>query len=83
MLHSMDGKEKTRENRLRRMAARQRMQLQRAPRRDPNAWDYGTYQLVSIDTNAVVAQDFTIGHGYGLSLDDIEERLTREKEDHR
>ncbi len=78
----MDTHTKARENRLRQMAARQRMQLQKSRRRDPNAWDYGTYQLVDTDTNTVVAQDSAIGHGFGLSLDQIEARLTHKEEGH-
>jgi hypothetical protein len=58
------------------MAERQRLQLMKSRRRDPSAWDYGTYMLIDPYTNAVVQQDFAIGQGYGLSLDDIEAYLT-------
>lgn len=75
----MDTTSKIRENRLRRMAARQGLSLQKHRSRDPRHYLHGTWQLVDERTNTVVAQDFTIGHGYGLSLDDIEKRLTREK----
>jgi hypothetical protein len=37
----MDGDDKVRENRLRRMAQRRGMQLQKSRRRDPNAIDFG------------------------------------------
>ena len=67
------------------MAARQRLRLEKSARRDPNAWDYATFQLVDDNTNAVVAQDFTIGHGFGLTLDEVEHWLTnpasRDKEE--
>ncbi len=61
--------DKVRENRLRRAAARQRCQLVKSRRRDPNAWDYGTYMLVDWDTNGAVMQN--------ADLDDIEERLSK------
>jgi hypothetical protein len=61
--------DKTRETRLRRLAERQGMRLQKSPRRDPNARDFGTYQLVD------AAEEWTVlagPLGYGMSLDDIE-----------
>ena len=67
--------DKTRETRLRRLAARQGLRLQKSPRRDPNAWDFGTYQLVDDRGGWVVLANHQIGHGYGMSLDDIEEWL--------
>ncbi len=67
---------KVRENRLRRMATRQGLALQKSRRRDPRARDFGTYMLVDPDTNAVVAAG-PDGHGYGLTLDDIEAWLTK------
>jgi hypothetical protein len=74
----MDASIKTRENRLRRMAARQGLQLVKNPRRDPRAIDYGSYMLVG-QSNAVVA-DFGWDHAgrpEGASwLDDIEAYLT-------
>jgi hypothetical protein len=66
--------EKVRENRLRRMAERQGLQLQKSRRRDPRAVDYGTYMLVNPRLNAVVA--YGLQSGYGLSLDDVEKALT-------
>jgi len=70
------GGDKVRENLLRRMAARQGLALMKSRRRDPRAVDFGTYMLVDPDTNAVVAAG-SDGHGYGLTLDDIEEWLTK------
>ena len=46
--------EKIRENRLHRMAERQRLRLVRSRRRDPNALDFGGYMLVDVDTNAAM-----------------------------
>lgn len=71
----MDAAEKIRENRLRRMAERQNLRLQKSRRRDEHAWDYGTYQLVDSSGRLTVAADSAIGHGFGLSLDDIEKHL--------
>ena len=45
-LDSMEQSEKVRENRLRRMAARQGFRLVKTRRLDPLATDYGTYHLV-------------------------------------
>lgn len=68
---------KVRENRLRRMAERQGLRLMKSRRRDPRAWGYGTYMLVDADTGVVAFADWAVGRGYGLSLDDIEEFLTK------
>ena len=65
---------KVRENRLRRMAARQGLSLVKSRRRDPRAINFGTYMLVDISTNAVVAGDHE--RGYGLTLDDVEKWLS-------
>lgn len=55
--------DKVRENRLRRMASRQRLVLHKSPRRDVHAADYGLWRIGDGD-------DFT------LTLDDVEARLT-------
>ncbi|CQD20012.1 hypothetical protein BN970_04593 [Mycolicibacterium conceptionense] len=62
-----------RENRLRRAAARQGLQLQKSRARDPRAIGYGTYQLAD-PTNGTLT---CYGHpsGYGLTLDEIAEQL--------
>src|SRR5215207_6927885 len=46
--------EKVRENRMRRMAQRQGLQLHKSPRRDPRAYDYGRYMLIDMHSTAVV-----------------------------
>jgi hypothetical protein len=63
-----------RENRLRRMAQRQGLMLQKTRRRDPRAIDYGSYLLIDPRTNFAV---FGIGAiGYPTAdLDDIEAYL--------
>jgi hypothetical protein len=65
---------KTREIRLRRQAERRGLRLQKSPRRDTRAWDFGTYQLVDARERWVVAEQMT-GQGFGMSLDDVEEWL--------
>jgi hypothetical protein len=78
----MDTTDKVRENRLRRVADRRRLRLEKSSRRDPDAWDYGTYQLVDADTGNMVACAFETGRPYGLSLDQIEDWLARKGDDH-
>jgi hypothetical protein len=64
--------EKVRENRLRRMAERQRLALEKSRRRDPRAYDYGLYRIVDLYRNTVVAG----GGEFSMSLDDVERYLT-------
>lgn len=45
MLSGMDDETKVRENRLRRVAARRMLTLSKTRRRDPRAFDYGSYLL--------------------------------------
>lgn len=73
MLSSMTD-EKIRENRLRRMAARQGLQIVKSRRRDARAIDFGGYMLVDPQTSAVVAGASPIA--YNLSIDDVEDYLT-------
>ena len=60
--------QKVLENRLRRMAARQGLQLIKSRRRDPRALDYGTYSLVDASGVEVARGD----------VDAIEARLMGE-----
>ena len=64
-----------RENRLRRAASRQGLNLTKSRRRDPRAYDYDRYMLVDAWTGKVVAGGDP--HPYTLSLDEVEEWLTR------
>lgn len=73
MLSSMS--DKVRENRLRRMADRQGLVLEKCRRRDPLAIGFGTFMLIDAGTGAVVASG--LPGGYGLTLADVEEHLTR------
>ncbi len=68
-----DQEVKVIENRLRRGAERQGLQLQKSRSRDPRAVDFGTYQLVDPATNAIVAH--TLQSGYGLSLEEAARAL--------
>jgi len=72
----MTNPEKVRENRLRRMAQRQGLQLHKSPRRDPRAYDYGRYMLTDIETRGVVYGGPSGGLQHGPDLDDIERYLT-------
>jgi hypothetical protein len=68
-----DQAEKVRENRLRRMAARQGLKLTRSRRRDPRALDYGLYWLTDTRTNALVSPEA------GLDIDATERFLTTDR----
>ena len=61
--------DKTRENRLRRMADRQGLSIRKSRRRDPRTRDYGTYMVIDPYRNWVVSGEY-------LTLDDVEEYLT-------
>ena len=75
---STDQAGKIRENRLRRMARRQRAELVKSHRRDPRAWDYDRYWLIVPDLEAVIgAGTGMVGDYPGLTLDEVEEWLTR------
>jgi hypothetical protein len=68
---------KVEENRIRRMAERQRLRLEKSRRRDPRAPDFGGFMLIDASTNAVVfgATPFA----YSASLDEIEGFLTSDR----
>lgn len=65
--------EKIREDRLRRMAQRQGLQLVKSRRRDPRALDFGGFMVCDLNSNVVAG-----GHpsGFEMSLDDVERYLT-------
>jgi hypothetical protein len=52
------------ENRVRRIAGRQLLTLHKARRRDPRAFDYGTYRLAGSGGETVVTGTLTEMHGY-------------------
>lgn len=72
-----DNKLKARENHMRHMAARQGLRLEKCPRRDRRAYDWGTYHLVNAATN--VLEVWGLSSGYGLSLDEIEQILKEDQ----
>ena len=74
MLCGMDQSIKVRENRLRRMAERQGLRLVKSRRRDPLAVDYGRYRIETAD--GVEPKRFASPMGRGLSLSEVEDRLT-------
>jgi hypothetical protein len=67
---------KSYETRCRRAADRQGLKLQKSPRRDPRAYDYGTYQLTDIDTGTLAV--WGLQSGYGLGLDDVARALNED-----
>lgn len=68
----MSDARRTREQRLRRAAARQGFRLERSRQRDPRGLAYDTYRLVAAhDGESLVAGDPRSG-GYGLTLDEVE-----------
>ena len=73
-----DQLRKVRENRLRRMAERQGLRVEKSRRRDPRALGYGMYMVVGATTNVIMAGDTNFG--YSLDLDDVEEYLTSDPE---
>jgi hypothetical protein len=72
--------EKVRENRLRRMAERQGLRLEKSRRRDPSAIGYGRYMLTNPwNSNAVIGPEGVGPTGEpNWTLDDVEAYLTRE-----
>ncbi len=66
---------KIRENRARRMAQRQGLQLIKSRRRDPRAIDFGGFMLVNAYTNSVAEGGSP--WPFSMSIDQIEERLLR------
>ena len=70
----MADAEKVRANRLRRSAARQGLKLVKSRRRDPRAYDFGTYMLVNIHTDTPV-------HGNVPDLVYIEAWLAKDFDD--
>lgn len=63
---------KVRENRLRRVAARQGLFLSRRRRRDHNALDFGRYALFRGGLDGEVMAGVGFGGHYGLTLRDVE-----------
>jgi hypothetical protein len=67
--------DKVRENRLRRMAARQGFILQKSARRDPRARDYARFRLIA-DSREAYEPGFDGGE-FTLSVSEVEQFLTQ------
>jgi hypothetical protein len=70
----MDQDEKVRVNRLRRMAARRGLRLIRSRQRDPGGLEYGKFRVE--DATGAQPAKFRTGERYGLTIDEVEKRLT-------
>jgi hypothetical protein len=72
---------KVRENRLRRMAERQGLQLVKSRRRDPRAIGYGTHWLVGEENGAPFyvpsTADIRTRRRKGYTVDEVEDYLTK------
>jgi hypothetical protein len=76
ILPGMDSALKVRENRLRRAAKRQGLELQRFRSLDHRHALFGTYQLVGPDGSAAAANTHpAFGRHYGLTIEDVEKAL--------
>jgi hypothetical protein len=76
ILLGMDSALKVRENRLRRAAKRQGLELQRFRSLDHRHALFGTYQLVGPDDTVVNAKTHpAFGRQYGLTIEDVEKAL--------
>ena len=73
----MDQKTKVRETRARRQLARRHPEcrLFKTRRRDPQAFDYGTYMIVDVEQGQRAWWRFE--SGYGLTLDEVEAGIDR------
>jgi hypothetical protein len=73
--------DKVRENRVRRMAARQGLQLVKSRTRDPRALDYGSYMLLDGDRVVLGGARRKLGRkfrrGMAVSLGEVEAFLKR------
>lgn len=58
------------ENRVRRMAARQGLVVNKSRRRDPNALDYGRYWIVEPRRNVIATS--LEGQEHGITLEEVE-----------
>ena len=79
----MSSTDKVRENRARRAVERRGYTLEKSRRRDPDAWDYGTYQIVDYSNGPggqLAYADWDTGQGWGLTLDDVEGWLGQDGE---
>ncbi len=71
MTSNITTSDKVRENKARRAAARQGLRLAKSRTRDGRATDYGTFMVVDVEGNWLVAE--------GLYLDEVERYLDGER----
>jgi hypothetical protein len=74
----LTSEQKSRENRLRRKAARQGLTLTRSSRRAPDARDYGRYSLTKTVSGQRVSPLLDGQFAHAWTLDDVEAHLTKE-----
>lgn len=72
----MQPSQKVRENRLRKMAERQKLYVQKSKRRDKRAHDFGRYRIVD-ERNVIVVGGKDIGD-FTMTLDEVETYLEKE-----
>ena len=72
-----DQKIKVRENRLRRMADRRGLKLQRSPRRDTHALDYDLYALTDCEVGGSLYEHGPVSI-FTLDLDEVEAHLAED-----
>ena len=70
-----DTSTKVRENRLRRMADRRGLKLQRSPRRDTHAIDFDLYALTTVDGARGTVHEEGVISPFALTLDEVEAHL--------
>jgi len=75
----MTDVEKVRENRLRRAAKRQGLDIKKSRMRDPRAIGYGKWMIIDPKTNTAVAGTAATGRPE-FSVDDVEDWLIGERE---
>lgn len=72
--------DKVRENRLRRMAQRRLLRLEKSRRRDPRAADFGSYMVIDHRNTVVLGATH---NGYSATLDDVEAYLINRRSHNR
>lgn len=67
--------DKVRENKLRRVAQRRGLHVEKSRRRDPDAIDYGGYMLIDVATNVAILGGSP--YAYSSTLEEIGKYLER------
>ena len=69
----MESTDKTRENRLRRVAARRGLRLEKSRRRDRSAIGFGGYRLIDESSGRTVLGESA--HAFDATMDEVEAAL--------